>query len=82
MTLQLSPDRRDQLNALLDRVIEHARAARYAETLDGSKAALNEVWFAVHDAQDAIIRFDLATRRDAEAENERRHAERLAELGA
>lgn len=49
----------------LVQVMDLATAARNAPDLDAAKKALNEVWFAVHIAQEALIDADKATREAA-----------------
>lgn len=80
MSLTLTPERRDALNAQLDRVIEHAQAARNADLLSDAKRALNEVWFAVYDVREAIDEIDRATREDAEAALAAQLSTRLAAI--
>jgi hypothetical protein len=49
----------------LVQVMNLAIAARNAPDLDAAKKALNEVWFAAHLAQEAIIDAEKATREAA-----------------
>lgn len=62
------------LPALLRKVVAKAQAAASAGDTDEARKMLNEVWFAVHDAQQALNDAEKATRAAALAQAEHRSA--------
>lgn len=54
-----------RIREALASVVEHAEDARDATDLAAIKRALNEAWFAIHDAQQVLSRVEEDTRRAA-----------------
>lgn len=63
--MTLSDARQQTVNDALRRIRSEADAACAASDLDAAKAALNRVWFAVHDAHDTLTEAERETRREA-----------------
>lgn len=58
------------VTASLDAVVKQASDARNASDLDAMRKALNAVWFATHQAQEAVTAAERETRREALAQLE------------
>jgi len=68
MTLRLSPDRSAAVSAAIRRISRKAHDAELADNTATARKALNELWWAVHDAQTALNDAEKATRDEALAE--------------
>lgn len=77
----MHPETETAVRIALDAVVAAAGRAQRAPDLAATKEALNRVWFAVHEAQQAIDDADRETRERALAENERKLRGKLTTLG-
>lgn len=65
MSLKLSPDRTDAISAAIREIGRRVHLATLASDTEAARKALNEVWFATHDAQALINAAERATRDEA-----------------
>jgi hypothetical protein len=65
MTLKLSPERADAVAKAIRAVTHKAHQAEQATDTVAARKAMNEVWFAVHDAQQLLNDAEKATRDEA-----------------
>lgn len=63
--MKLSPDRTDAVSAAIRAILRKVQDATLAPDLDAARKALNEVWFATHEAQQLINEAERATRAEA-----------------
>ena len=74
MTLALSPDRSDAVSKAIREIGRKVHEATLASDTAAARKALNEIWWAVHEAAERLNEAEAATRDEALAQLRERSA--------